>query len=89
MPTIAEAGVPGYEILIWNGLVVHAATPQPIVARLHRELTRILSAPGLAALVAGDGAQPLIESPAAFGAFLKNEIAKWNRVVRKAGITAG
>jgi tripartite-type tricarboxylate transporter receptor subunit TctC len=89
VPTIAEAGVPGYEILIWNGLVVHAATPQPIITRLHRELTRILSAPELAALLAGDGSQPLIESPPAFGAFLKNEIAKWQRVVRKAGITAG
>jgi tripartite-type tricarboxylate transporter receptor subunit TctC len=88
VPTIAEAGVPGYEILIWNGLVVHAATPQPVVTRLHRELTRILSAPELTALLAVDGSRPLIESPPAFGAFLKDEIAKWNRVVRTAGITA-
>ena len=89
VPTIAESGVPGYEILIWNGLVVHAATPQPIVARLHRELTRVLGAPELAALLSGDGSQPLSESPAAFGAFLKSEIAKWSHVVKKAGITAG
>jgi tripartite-type tricarboxylate transporter receptor subunit TctC len=56
---------------------------------LHRELTRILSAPDLSALLAGDGSRPFVESPTAFGAFLKSEIAKWTRVVREAGITAG
>ena len=89
VPTIAESGVPGYEILIWNGLVVHAATPPAIVARLHRELTRILGAPELGALLATDGSRVMVEPPAAFAAFLKNEIAKWSRVVREAGITAG
>jgi tripartite-type tricarboxylate transporter receptor subunit TctC len=89
VPTIAESGVPGYEILIWNGLVVHAATPPAIVVRLHRELTRILGAPELGALFATDGSRVMVESPAAFGAFLKGEIAKWGRVVREAGITAG
>ena len=89
VPTIAEAGVAGYEILIWNGLVVHAATPPAIVARLHRELTRILGAPELSALLATDGSRAYVESPAAFAAFLKSEIAKWARVVREAGIAAG
>jgi tripartite-type tricarboxylate transporter receptor subunit TctC len=89
VPTIAESGVPGYEILIWNGLVVHAATPPAIIARLHRELTRILGAPELSALLATDGSRVMAESPAAFGAFLKKEIDKWMKVVREAGITAG
>jgi tripartite-type tricarboxylate transporter receptor subunit TctC len=89
VPTIAESGVPGYEILIWNGLVVHAATPPAIVARLHRELTRILEAPELSALLATDGSRVMVESPGAFAAFLKSEIAKWARVVREADITAG
>ena len=89
VPTIAESGVPGYEILIWNGLVVHAATPPAIVARLHRELTRILGAPELGTLLATDGSRVYVESPPAFAAFLKAEIAKWSRVVREAGITAG
>ena len=88
VPTIAESGVPGYEILIWNGLVTHAATPPAIVARLHRELTRILGAPELVTLLASDGSRPYVESPAAFGAFLKKEIEKWARVVREAAITA-
>jgi len=89
VPTIAESGVPGYEILIWNGLVAHAATPSAIVARLHRELTRILGAPELGTLLATDGSRVYVESPSAFAAFLKAEIAKWSRVVREAGITAG
>ena len=89
VPTIAEAGVPGYEILIWNGLVVHAATSPAVIARPHRELTRILGAPELTVLLAGDGSRPFIEAPPAFGAFLQREIAKWTRVVREAGITAG
>jgi tripartite-type tricarboxylate transporter receptor subunit TctC len=89
VPTIAESGVPGYEIVIWNGLVVHAATPPAVVARLHRELTRILAAPDLAALLASDGSRPHAESPAAFAAFLKKEIDKWMKLVRDAGIAAG
>ncbi|MDB5811888.1 MAG: hypothetical protein JWN94_4010 [Betaproteobacteria bacterium] len=89
IPTIAESGVPGYEILIWNGLVVHAATPPAIFARLNRELARILASPALAELLATDGSRVMAESPAAFGAFLKNEILKWQRVVREAGITPG
>jgi tripartite-type tricarboxylate transporter receptor subunit TctC len=88
VPTIAESGVAGYEILIWNGLVVHAATPPAIVARLNRDLARVLAQPALAELLAIDGSRVYAESPTAFGVFLKNEIAKWNRVVRAAGITA-
>jgi tripartite-type tricarboxylate transporter receptor subunit TctC len=88
IPTIAEAGVPGYEILIWNGLVTPAATPQPIITRLHRELTQILNTQGVTELLAGDGSRPLIESPQTFAAFLKKEMTKWTQVVRQAGITA-
>jgi tripartite-type tricarboxylate transporter receptor subunit TctC len=88
VPTISESGVPGFEILIWNGIVVHAATPPAIIARIHRELTRILGVPALTTLLAGDGSRPLVESPSAFGAFLTGEIAKWTRVVREAGIAA-
>ena len=88
VPTIAESGVPGYEILIWNGLVTHAATPPAIVSRLNRELARVLAQPALSELLATDGSRVMAETPAQFGAFLKNEIAKWMRVVREAGITA-
>lgn len=89
IPTIAESGVPGYEIVIWSGLAVPAATPQAVILRLHRELTQILNAPELAELLAADGSRPLVESPQSFAEFLKNEIAKWIKVARQAGITAG
>jgi len=88
VPTITESGVPGYELLLWNGLVVPAATPQTIITQLHRELTQILNAPDVIKVLAGDGSRPLFESPQAFAAFLKDEIAKWTKVVRRAGITA-
>ena len=89
VPTIAESGVAGYEILIWNGLVAPAATPPAIVSRLHRELTQILNAPGTAEIFAIDGARPIVEAPPAFAAFLEKEIAKWMKVVRQSRITAG
>jgi len=88
IPTIAESGVPGYEHLIWNGLVVHAATPQPVINRLHQELTAVLKTPSVAELLAADGSLPAIEAPQSFSRFLANELTKWTAVVKKAGITA-
>jgi len=88
LPTIAESGVPGYEIVIWNGLVAPAATPQPVVARLHRELTRILAMPELNDQLGAEGARTHIESPQAFAAFIKYEVEKWIKVVAQARITA-
>ncbi len=88
IPTLAESGVPGYELLIWSGLAAPAATPQAVLTRLHRALTQILGAPELAELLAGDGARPHLESPPEFAAFLKAEIDKWMKVVRQSGIGA-
>ena len=89
LPTIAQSGVPGYEILIWNGLAVRAGTPQSVVTRLHRDVAQVLLAPDVVAHLANDGSRPQPESPQAFGAFLEKEIAKWKKVVPLAGITAG
>jgi tripartite-type tricarboxylate transporter receptor subunit TctC len=88
LPTIAESGVPGYEITIWNGLVAPAATPPPVLVRLHRELTRVLALPEVNELLAGDGSRTYIESPPAFAAFIKYEIDKWIRVVARARLSA-
>lgn len=88
LPTIAESGVPGYEIMIWNGLVAPAATPQPVLARLHRELTRILAAPELNELLATDGSRTHAETPQAFAAFIKFEVEKWIKVIAQTRITA-
>ena len=88
LPTIAESGVPGYEIMIWNGLAAPAATPQPVLARLHRELTRILAMAEVNDLLAADGSRTHIESPRAFAAFIKAEIEKWIRVIAQARLSA-
>jgi tripartite-type tricarboxylate transporter receptor subunit TctC len=88
VPTIAESGVPGYEIMIWNGLVAPAATPPPVITRLHRELTRILAMLEVNDLLAADGARTYIESPQAFAAFIKYEIEKWIKVIAQARLSA-
>ena len=88
LPTVAESGVPGYEIMIWNGLVAPAATPPPVLARLHRELTRILALPDLNDQLGTEGARTYIESPQAFAAFIKYEVEKWLKVVAQARLSA-
>jgi len=87
LPTIAEAGVPGYESKSWYGFVVAAKTPQVIVARLNREIVQVFSRPDVveAMLTQGD---VWTSSPEAFGAFIKSEYEKWGRVIKEQGITA-
>ena len=87
-PTLNESGVPGYELLIWNGIVVRAGTPQPIVERLHRDLVRAANQPDIVATLAADGSRPMVMAPEAFGAYLRDEISKWGRVIKAAGIHA-
>ena len=86
IPTIAEAGVPGYEATQWFGVLAPAGTPREIVARLHAEIGRVLQAPDVRERLAGDGADPVGSTPDEFAAFLRSETAKWAKVVRNAGI---
>jgi len=85
-PTLAESGVPGYELLIWNGIVVRAGTPPAIIERLHRELVKAAGAADVVNHLASDGSRPMVQSPAEFGVFLRNEVAKWDKVARAAGL---
>jgi tripartite-type tricarboxylate transporter receptor subunit TctC len=85
-PTLAESGVPGYETYIWNGMVVRTGTPAPIVERLHKELTAAIQAPDIVKHLAADGSRPMVQTPEEFGAFLRNEVAKWNKVANAAGL---
>ncbi len=87
-PTLNESGVPGYELLIWNSIVVRAGTPQPIIERLHRDLIRAANQPDIVSNLAADGSRAMVLSPEAFGAYLRDEIAKWGRVTAAAGIRA-
>jgi tripartite-type tricarboxylate transporter receptor subunit TctC len=86
LPTIAEAGVPGYESVQWSGLLAPAGTPQEIIARLHRETVAIVSAPDMKKSLAGDGSEVIANSPDEFAAFIKLELAKWAKVVKATGI---
>jgi tripartite-type tricarboxylate transporter receptor subunit TctC len=86
VPTIDEAGVPGYECGNWIGLVAPAGTPEPIVARLHKELTAAQDSAELKKSFANEGADVMRKTPAEFGAYIATELGKWGRVVKEAGI---
>lgn len=86
VPTVAEAGVAGYEALQWYGLLVPAGTPAEIVNRLHQETAKALSAPDVKKRLADDGAESVGTTPAEFAKFIKEEIEKWSNVARVANI---
>ena len=83
IPTIAEAGVPGYETNAWGGIVVPVGTPQAIVVRLNAEINHALQAPTLKERYASIEAEPVGGTPQAFAAFVKKETVKWADVVKK------
>jgi tripartite-type tricarboxylate transporter receptor subunit TctC len=86
IPTIAEAGVPGYESLQWYGLVAPAGTAKEIVARLNKEAVAVLRTPEISARLASDGAEVIASTPEEFSAYLRAETEKWAKVVKAAGI---
>jgi tripartite-type tricarboxylate transporter receptor subunit TctC len=88
VPTVAEAGVPGYEVANWIGIVAPAGTPQAIIDKLHQEITAIQDSPEVARQFAAEGAEPMRMSSAAFGTYMVTEMAKWEHVVREGGIKA-
>ncbi len=86
VPTVDEAGLPGYEVMGWNGLLAPAGTPQPIVQRLNREVRAVLAEPEVRRRLAEQGADPAPMESAAFGQRIRDDIAKWADVIRNAGI---
>ena len=88
LPTISEAGVPGYEVTNWWGIVVPAGTPRSIIDRLHKELTAVVASTETKTRFETEGAEPLSMSPDEFGRFIAAETVKWARVVKDAGIRA-
>jgi tripartite-type tricarboxylate transporter receptor subunit TctC len=84
--TFAEAGIANYDASSWNGIVVPAGTPRPIVERLNTELARILKTPAVLERLAQDGAVGVPTTPEEFSAFIKLEMAKWAQVVKAANI---
>jgi tripartite-type tricarboxylate transporter receptor subunit TctC len=86
VPTVAEAGVPGYEATIWLGVVAPKGTPRAIVDRLNAEITRVTTSPEVKAAWAKQGASPLVMNPGEFEQYLVADIAKWRKVINDAGI---
>jgi tripartite-type tricarboxylate transporter receptor subunit TctC len=88
VPTAAEAGLQNYEVTTWYGILAPAGTPHPIVTRLNAELVKIMHAPQVKERLAGLGTDPLTSTPEEFAAYIRQEIAKWGDVIRKAGLKA-
>jgi tripartite-type tricarboxylate transporter receptor subunit TctC len=87
LPTVAEAGVPGYSFDVWYGMMFPGGTPRAIVMKTHGEINRLLKSPALAERYAAGGIEPLSSaSPEEFAALIKSELPRWHDVVRKANI---
>jgi tripartite-type tricarboxylate transporter receptor subunit TctC len=88
VPTIAEAGVPGYDHGPWNGMLAPARTPKAVVARLNSEVAKAARSQDVRNVLAQDGAEPVGDSAEAFGTIIREETVKWAKVIRAAGIQA-
>jgi len=88
VPTVAEAGLPDFEVTTWYGVLAPAGTPRPIVARLNGELAKILYSPDMKDKLNAIGTDPVTSTPEEFAAYLRQETAKWANVVLKAGLKA-
>jgi len=86
LPTVAESGFPGYEVTNWHGLVGPKGLPRDIVARLNREIGDVVTGEDMKKNLAADGLEPAGGSPERFGQVLRNEMARWAKVVQQAGI---
>lgn len=83
LPTVAEAGVPGFEARQWWGVFAPGKTPRPVVAKLNGEIHRILAAQDVRSRLAEEGAEPVVTTPEAFSAIVKGDIAKWKKIAQE------
>lgn len=86
IPTVAESGIPGFAVTSWFGVAAPAKTPRAIVDRLNSEIVRALNTPDLRERMLGMGADPVGNTPEQYTAFVQNEIVKWGKVIKAAGI---
>lgn len=89
LPTVAEAGVPGYQAVIWSGMLAPAKTPRTIIDRMNSEVVRIVQSPDFKQRLIQLGSDPVGSTPEQWGQFIKNEIAKWTKIAKIAGVKAG
>ncbi len=88
VPTIAEAGLAGFDAPAWNGVLVPARTPRPVIAQLHAEIVKDLKLPDVLERITALGFEPVGSTPEEFGVFLKAELAKWAKVAKEIGAKA-
>ena len=88
VPTVAEAGIPGYEVVGWLGIVAPHGTPRPIVTRLNTALNGIMHQPEMVQRLTAQGAEIVTGPPEEFGRYIHGEIARWAQITREAGIRA-
>lgn len=86
LPTVAESGVPGYEVTSWNGMLAPAATPADILRRLNAEYNKIIADPEMRKRMIANGYEPVGGPPERFGEHIRSEIAKWAPVVKRANV---
>lgn len=87
VPTLAESGMPGFEVGAWQGLMAPAGTPRSVIDRLNSEMVAALRSPEIKAKLAAQGAEPLGSTPDEYAAYLKEELARWAEVVKATGVT--
>jgi tripartite-type tricarboxylate transporter receptor subunit TctC len=87
VPTVAESGLPGFEVVLWQGLLAPAGTPRAIIEKLHEGVVASMAKPDLRERFAQLNVEPVGGTPAQFGAYLQSEYDKWGKVIRAAGIS--
>jgi len=88
VPTVDEAGVPGYDVTVWFGILAPAGTPKPIVDRLNAEMVKVIRTPEITDRFLKAGVDPVASTPEAFSGYLKSEVGRWAKVIQDAGIKA-
>jgi tripartite-type tricarboxylate transporter receptor subunit TctC len=88
VPTVSESGVPGYDGSVWWGVLAPSGVPGPVVIKLNNEINAILRDPDMAKRLAAEAAEPTVATPKAFGELIVNDLAKWSRIAKQAGIRA-
>ncbi len=88
LPTVAEQGLPGYDVVLHYGIVAPAGTPRPIVEKLNAALRQAVTSPDVAEKIAAEGAEPLTSTPAEYAADIDREETKWSAIVKKSGARA-
>jgi tripartite-type tricarboxylate transporter receptor subunit TctC len=85
LPTVAESGLPGFDVFGWNGLLAPAGTPSAVIAKLHSEIVKALGDREVRERIAGFGFEPVGNTPGEFGEFVKADIARWAKVAKESG----